>query len=338
MIRLAVFFLALGLAFGERYDIAVIPPPDGFTSFFQAYGINNSGQVAGTGVIGNTVQAFVGSPKGSLPVPLPVGYDYSRVFGINSFGQVAGYVATTTPPIKTQAFIGTPGDATLIPLPTGWTTSNAYGVNDSGVTVGAGGTDPDGPTFRVFIGSAAVPLAPEWTSGFLPESCGYTINNSGQIVGYVTSGSNTSPFIGTAEGVNLIHPPRGWIFASVGYGLNDAGEVAVLGSSGTNSQVFVYTATGTQPVPLPSGATTVAINGYSNMNNAGTVVGWSDAGAWIWQDSQGTVLLNTLVPSGWNVTDALGISDNGLILARASFEGGASQFVELLPDPHPARR
>jgi hypothetical protein len=122
--------------------------------------------------------------------------------------------------------------------------------------------------------------------------------------------------------------------------LNDSGEVAFSGGSGAaNSQVFVFTSSGTIPVPIPSGATGVGIHGYSNLNRSRAVVGWSDAGAWVWSSAHGTVLLNSLVSSEWNVTDAFGISDSGLILAQASFHGGASQFVELSPArPHPARR
>jgi MYXO-CTERM domain-containing protein len=61
------------------------------------------------------------------------------------------------------------------------------------------------------------------------------------------------------------------------------------------------------------------------------VVGYSNAGGWIWSASSGTQLLNNLVPSGWVISGAIGISQNGLILAQGSFNGGASQYVELVP-------
>ena len=62
-------------------------------------------------------------------------------------------------------------------------------------------------------------------------------------------------------------------------------------------------------------------------------MGDSDAGGWIWSATTGTVLLNTLSPPGWNVSNALSISDNGIILAQASYQGGPSQNVELVPLP-----
>lgn len=75
--------------------------------------------------------------------------------------------------------------------------------------------------------------------------------------------------------------------------------------------------------------------GGSSLNDLGVVVGYSDAGGWIWDASDGTQLLNNLVPAGWDVAEALSISDNGLILAQASFDGGPLEYVELDPAPEP---
>jgi hypothetical protein len=59
-------------------------------------------------------------------------------------------------------------------------------------------------------------------------------------------------------------------------------------------------------------------------------------GGWIWDSADGTVLLNNLVPTGWNVSNAISISDNGHILAQASFNDGPSQYVDLFPTGPPA--
>ncbi|HEY1754001.1 MAG TPA: hypothetical protein VGG72_01300 [Bryobacteraceae bacterium] len=61
------------------------------------------------------------------------------------------------------------------------------------------------------------------------------------------------------------------------------------------------------------------------------MVGLSDAGGWIWDATNGTRLLSNLVPSGWTIYDAAGISQNGLILARASYNGGLTEWVMLDP-------
>jgi hypothetical protein len=49
-----------------------------------------------------------------------------------------------------------------------------------------------------------------------------------------------------------------------------------------------------------------------------------------WDIVNGTRLLNSLVPAGWNTTNALSVSNSGLILAQGSLSGGASQYVELV--------
>jgi len=67
------------------------------------------------------------------------------------------------------------------------------------------------------------------------------------------------------------------------------------------------------------------------MNNSGVVVGTSDAGGWIWSSVNGTRLLNPLVPASWSIANAISISNNGLILAQASLNGGGLQYVELVP-------
>jgi hypothetical protein len=100
-------------------------------------------------------------------------------------------------------------------------------------------------------------------------------------------------------------------------------------------QGFVYTtASGITAIPLPQGATTLNFVGpVISINNHGTVTGSSDAGAWTWSSSQGTVLLNSQVPAGWNISQVSGINDNGVILAYASFNSGLVQQVELIPSP-----
>lgn len=54
-------------------------------------------------------------------------------------------------------------------------------------------------------------------------------------------------------------------------------------------------------------------------------------GAWIWDATNGTRLLKNCVPTGWNIFNAISISNNGLILAQGSLNGGTVQYVELVP-------
>jgi hypothetical protein len=113
--------------------------------------------------------------------------------------------------------------------------------------------------------------------------------------------------------------------------VNDAGQVAGFGYNGTNYQAYIGTTSGSAAISLPAGGVQSTVSSQS-LNNLGVVVGTSDGG-WIWDAADGTVLLSSLVPAGWYVEDAMSISNNGLILAYASFNGGPYEYVELAAVP-----
>jgi len=103
----------------------------------------------------------------------------------------------------------------------------------------------------------------------------------------------------------------------------------------TLAPAFVSTTAGGTVIPLPPGASYGSV-GYQSINNNGVVVGYSTAGGWIWDATNGTRLLNGLVPAGWTILGATNISNNGLILAVAVRPGqNAGENVELVP-PTPA--
>jgi hypothetical protein len=319
---IGLVFSAVALA--GSYTVSVILPPSGFNIANMA-GINNSGQAAGTAYTGTTSQAFIGSPSGSTLIPVPAGLSGAGGSGINNFGQVAGYGGAGINPQVFRAFIGTTSGSTLIPLPTGWTTASGSAINDSGQVAGTGCITC--PNFLPFIGtisgSTAIPSPPCCETA-------WAINASGQVAGW--SELVDRAYIGsTVSGSTLIPLPSGWSDAS-GYAINDSGQVAGNGnnSQSGNSQAFIGTALSSTGIPLPAGASGAEVT-YACLNDAGVVVGGSDAGGWIWSSARGTQLLNGMVPSGWNITDALSISQNGIILAQGSFNGGTVQYVELVP-------
>ena len=173
-----------------------------------------------------------------------------------------------------------------------------------------------------------LPLPSGWTNAFARA-----VNDSGQVAGSLHSATQDQAFIGTAAGINLIPLLPAWTYSYGFGGLNASGQVLGYGGNASSQQAFLYTASASTAIPLPPGASTSVINGFSNINDSGAVVGSSNAGAWLWTSSQGAVLLNTVVPSGWAILDAYGISNNGLILAVASYSGGANQWVQLSPYP-----
>jgi hypothetical protein len=287
-------------------------------------GINDSGQVAGGG--GNSQgsdQAFITSVSGGAAIPLPNSdWVVSDGLAISNSGQVAGYAGG----FAQTAMIGTPSGSTVIPSVSGMQLAAGEGVNDSGEVAGWGFL---GTNERAFIGTAsgstAIPLLPGWTFSY-----GYGINVSGQVAGYGGPNSNTQAFIGTASGMTAIPLVSGWHFAE-GFSINDSGQVAGWGFSGSRYQAFIGTTSGSTAIALPTGAAYAETNSSAgSLSNSGQVVGFSDVGGWIWDASNGTQLLNTIVPSGWNISNAVSISNDGqLILAYGSYDGGDEEFVEL---------
>jgi hypothetical protein len=327
----ALFLLALSIAVGSTpYTVTVIPPPVGFTSPLTMYGINDFGQVAGTllGKQGDG-QAFIGSATGSAPIPFLPGWFNTSAAAINDLGQVAGFGGNQNVPQGTvQSFIGTPSGGSAIPLIPGWTQVQTSSINNWGQVAGQGSYN--GTPYQAFIGttlgSMAIPSPPGWNYALVGG-----LNNSGQVAGTVSGATTSQAFIGTISGSSLIPLPTGWL-NSKGFAVNDSGQVAGIVYTGNSARAFIGAATAITVIPLPPGATYANLV-IGSLNNGGSVVGYSDAGPWIWNATDGTLSLNALVPPEWNVTDAISISNNGRILAQASYNGGTPENVELIPTP-----
>jgi Putative binding domain, N-terminal len=315
----------------STYTVAVIQIPTGYVNVTMS-GINNSGQVTGNGNSpGPNSQPFIASPTGSAVIPVPPGLAYAWVEGLNNAGKVVGYALNGSNSII-QAFIGTSSGTTVIPLPSGWTAAYALAVSDSGQVTGNGNS---GVTNQAFIGTVSGIVPIPLLSGF-GEGFGYAINASGQVVGAAADlGIPDVPFIGTSSGSTALPIPMKWTYV-VAYSINSTSQIVGFGANAQgNSQVYLGSVANSVAIPLPIGATSAEVN-KGALNDSGVVVGSSyvgnqNLGGWIWDASDGTVLLNALVPVGWNVTDAVSISNTGLILAQASYNGGASQYVELSP-------
>jgi hypothetical protein len=279
------------------------------------YGFNT------TGTIG---QSFIGSTSGSAAIPLINGWNYMFAVAINDSGQVAGSGYDGT---NGQAFVGTTSGSTAIPIPSGSTLASGYAINGSGQVAGTGSVQAFVGTT---VGSTAIPLPGGFTS-----TAGIAINDIGQVGGWGYDGSTYQYFIGTASARATIPLPSGWLSAYGAGAINNSGQLAGYGSNGATQQAFIGTPSGSTPIPLPPAATTADVT-YGSLNNSGVVVGYSNAGGWIWDQSTGTELLSALVPVGWDITDAISISNSGLILAEAAYDGGTTEYVELsqtAPEP-----
>jgi hypothetical protein len=329
-VGLAVAFSSV--AFAQSYNVGVIQLPSGSMNVGMS-GINNSGQVTGTAYFGTIGRVFIATTSGSTLLPLPAGWSLSQGNAINNLGQVAGSVnnGSTT----TQAAIFMTSGSTLIPVPAGWNYSFGAAINDSGQVSGSGEFTGALQPLQAFIGTASgiTPIPGPPVGGGSPQAS--SINNSGQVGGSIDIGGDSQQgFIGTPAGSELIPFPSGWMTAEV-LGINDSGQVAGYGGSASYiTQAFIGTASAVTVIPLPPGTVGQAAVGPGCLSNSGTVVGWIvgsvlPAGGWIWDASNGTRLLNSMVPAGWNIISAISISQNGRILAQGSYDGGAIEYLEL---------
>jgi hypothetical protein len=329
MLREAAIFLFVPIAVfgGPAYTVQVIPPPSGLTFVQDMVGINTSGQVTGyglTGYNGHSTQAFIGSPSGSALIPLPPGITYSEGDAINDAGQVVSFMGNS---FYAGLFLSTPPNSTFIPAPN---IAIGGGINDSGQVTGSFALGSDNQAFiGTTTGITLIPLLPGWANVF-----GWAINNKGQVAGTV---NNVMPysnqaFIGSAAGISLVPLPSGWA-SSNGVAINDSGQVVGYGTptGGSSYFAFIGTSSGSSAIPPPPGTLYFSQVSSQSINNQGIVVGFSDRGGWIWDAANGTRLLNDSVPAGWTITNAISISNNGLILAQGSLNGVGQQYVELVP-------
>lgn len=200
--------------------------------------------------------------------------------------------------------------------------SIAYGINDSGQVAGFWAATPSAVNSgsRPFLYSnGAITSLPE-PGNLAGASCqARAINNAGQIAGLCVDSSGSAHLVlwhdGTASDLGTVGN-IGTMQNLEALAVNSNGQIA---GWTANAGGFLYS-NGT--ITHPSGFSPAAIN------DNGVLVGGSSI------DSAGTVQdLNSLIPagSGYQITYATGINDNGQIIAQAS--GPASSDAAVLLNP-----
>jgi hypothetical protein len=320
-----------------------------------AKAINRNGQV--TGVMGFTVKgktqscAFLWSASHNTFKNLGVvkGHDFSDGFALNGLGDVCGYGGSTrTAGAYYPIYVPFGGVAQTVGA-TSTTFGYAYGVNDSQEVVGYSGAGAF--LSKVVNGRRKVfVIGPGWARA---------INTSGQIVVtdssfYSPSGYLWTPSGAAGQGTSVATPAS--------YGprqLNNEGAVAgyriyqVDNAGGpidaTRPVAYfpggpIGEASSWLDIPWPSAPPQGqwSEGGVGGINGSGVVVGSADAydesvaggvylgsTAWIWDSTNGTRNLNTLIDpaSGWVLTSASGINDSGWIIGAGTLNGAARNFV-----------
>lgn len=159
----------------------------------------------------------------------------------------------------------------------------------------------------------------------------YAINNQNQIVGRKNTNPNKAMLYTPANGEIQIGSLDG---ASIAYAINDAGVVVGWSYSTTGSCTtgcgFIYDSiNGMRTLPKLSSARAEA----KSVNLAGDAVGVSTNSsnsrrAVLWNNSR-VIDLNSRIPatSGWALSDASAINDNGQIVGFGTHNGVTKMFV-----------
>jgi probable HAF family extracellular repeat protein len=209
--------------------------------------------------------------------------------------------------------------------PTALAYGAAHGINNAGQVVGEAAFDQGG--LRAFL----------WQSDGIADlgtlgggwSSAYAINDAGQVAGWAERGDGRIVAVrwepGAVRELGTLGGPT-----SMAYGINEAGQV--VGYSSTVSgddRAFLFD-------PEDGMIALGTLGGYSvayDVDNSARVVGESlTAGgrthAFLWQDGR-MVDLNELLPadSGWELTRALAINDQGEIAGEGMLQGKRRAFL-----------
>ena len=210
-----------------------INSPSVFPSGTEALGINDSGEVVGTGYISDSnFHAFLYS-GGKMTDLGPRGAVQASAIAINNSGQIIGGYYLTSGAVG--EFLITNGKMTTLPVPTGSYAVSAFAINDIGDIVGT-----------MFFNSGAPPHAAKFISGAWTDLGGISgaaasratgINLSGQVIGtsffpqtqyHPPKPGKHVPFISTSSGLvnlnTLIQTGTGFTLTDA-IGINDSGHI-----------------------------------------------------------------------------------------------------------------
>jgi probable HAF family extracellular repeat protein len=261
----------------------------------------------------------------------------SLATAISPNGQLAGIWFTNPASVTEQGYRGVPdgtGGYQLIDLGTVPTVTRIapMGVNDSGMIAGwlrSSGAD------RAFATDphAANPNAPVEIPGLSSPSRAFAVNAGGAVVGsdgrafLFTSGGGVQRIVGLGDA------------AGAAFAVNDSGNIAGYDTdaSGSKRAFVVGSATGSVAHPQVGGqwSEARAINGKGDIAGcAASGAAPGDCGGAGAADNeihafavQSGKVVDLGVPAGYDDSFALGVSDNGLVVGKASSDGGSTAFL-----------
>jgi probable HAF family extracellular repeat protein len=210
-----------------------INSPSVFPSGTEASGINNSGEVVGTGYLTSSdFHAFLYS-DGKMTDLGPPGALQASAVAINNSGQIiGGYYLTSG---AAGEFLITNGKMTTLPVPAGASAVSVFAINDNGEIAGQVFTNSGVPSYAAKFANGV------WTdlgviSGAV-ASRATAINSSGQIVGtaffpqtqyHPPKPGKHVPFLSTGSGLenlNTLIPSGSGFILTDAVSINASGQI-----------------------------------------------------------------------------------------------------------------
>ena len=251
---------------------------------------------------------------------------------INASGEVAGWTNTATAGVLHAALwtgTTTVDLGALAPLSSG-SYSIANGINDSGQVTGywaTSGSQIINGSHPWLYSNGAMTSLPVPSNLTAPSCDPGEINNSGQIIGScATNNGQTNHPVLWQNGTVTVLGTVGGLQVTDLTGINNSGQIVGWGT----------TSTGATHGFLDSNGTVTDLGAFlpNGLNDNGVIIGTElNGGAFIY--SGGTVQnLNNLIPanSGYSITEAVAINDNGQIDAQASDATTSEAGVLLTPN------
>lgn len=316
-------FLAFVSSGGQMTSLTQLASLSGSSFLTDAVAINNSGQIAGAGLINGVEQAFLysngsltdlGSFSGSTVAPQPT--------AINDSGQIVGHAVTTN---GTQhAFLYSNGQLTDLGTLAGNTyKSGALAINASGQIVGFSQVASGGQHAFLYSNGTMTDLGVP--SGFVSSEAD-GINASGQIIGSATMSNGLSEAFlynnGTWINLNQFLPTGSSFILTNAFGINDNGQIVAGGSDGRPS--YLLTPQQTTGTVISNGTASPNTLTVSNNGQQVTVsVTVNTNGSPV---TTGKVVFSLVGPKGTVVSDGptgVAIGSNGQASDTLTLPGGA---------------
>ena len=348
-----VLWVLVGNAWGVvQYGVTDLRTLTGPTTW--AYGINNSGQVAGE----DNNYIFRTAPNQAInPATDNLG-QFGGPFvyyggGINDRGQVVGFVpnnavggchafrsaanAPGTPPANDLGSFG--GRYTY-----------AFGVNNNGQVVGKSYSPAmnHSHAFRTAPNQSITVADDLGTFGgntWSLSSAAYGINSSGQVVGFSGSSDFGHAFRTAPNQPITAADDLGTLGGrySCGLGINDIGQVVGWADTGGGDRhAFLYSGGAMVDLGTVSGLQHSQANGINGLGMVGGCasndINLFDGLAFLYSGSGPMQDLNGLIPpgSGWTLLSASGINDSGQICGYGVNPTGQTHAFRLDPVPEPS--